>query len=387
MNMVKFMVVLLVLVLQQGLTITSEGEDLPPIREISLSANEHSIYVAYTPPDKEGTTLLQLTPDLEKVHEVQITELTSPSITVYNNNVYLAGVNAFSEVVVIQEFSDDLNLVSELKIAAEEPVAVSIHAHSKGILLAYIHRFLEDGLLRQDVFVKNLDFSFREIAANRLTNWDYWEEPSITMYNGAIVVSYSYTSLSPFMGRYVAVVTLDSHLEKVTEVRYPKEMAIDRESPLGKNVVQPGITVIGDDLVLFSRMTDTAFSTSKITLEGTVTVVPGNLRAVILSKELLVEREIAITADYREYFEPAAVSAFGRVYLAYSTSEKTGATLQIDYAESVDGLTIEPPPSYRSGTWLLVGVAIVVCAVLFFAKSRKKLKRSKAGKSKKAKGK
>lgn len=384
--MSKFIVILLLLLAaQQGYTIPFEGEDLAPIKEISLSANEHSIYVAYTPPDTEGITIVQLTPDLEEVRTVHFNELTSPSIKAYSDALYLAGVNPYSEVVVIQEFTDDLTQVREHKIAAEEPVAVSIYPYSEGILLAYIHRFLEGGLLRQDVFVKKLNFSFTEIAENRLTNWDYWEEPSIAVYNGIPVVSYSYTSLAPFMGRYVVVTTLDSQLEKVTEVRYPKELSLTRDNPLGKNVVQPDIAVIGSDLVLFFRMTDIEFSTTKFTLEGTVTVVPGNIRAAVLTEELLVEREVAITADYSEHYEPAAGSAFGRVYLAYSMSEETVTTLHIDYAESLDGLKMEPPSSYGIGTGLIIGVGfiVVVCAVLFlFVKSRSKSKKGKLKKGK-----
>lgn len=389
--MSRFIVILLLLLAaQQGYIIPFEGEDLAPIREISLSANEHSIYVAYTPPDTEGITIVQLTSDLEEVRTVQVNELTSPSIKAYNDKVYLAGVNPFSEVVVIQEFTDDLTQVREHKIAAEEPVAVSIYVYSEGILLAYIHRFLEDGLLRQDVFVKKLNFSFAEIAENRLTNWDYWEEPCITVYNGIPVVSYSYTSLAPFMGRYIVITTLDSQLEKVTEVQYPKDISLTSDNPLGKNVVQPDITVIGSDLVLFFRMTDTEFSATKFTREGTMTVVPGNIRAVVLTEELLVEKEVAITADYKEYYEPAAASAFERVYLAYSMSEETVTTLHIDYAESLDGLKMEPSSSYGIGTGLIIGggFIVVVCAVLFlFVKSRSKSKKGKSKKGKPKKGK
>ncbi len=393
MNMSKFIVILLLLLAaqqQEGYTILFEGEDLAPIKEISLSANEHSIYVAYTPPDTEGITIVQLTPDLEEVRTVHVNELTSPSIKTYNDKVYLAAVNAFSEVMVIQEFTDDLTQVREHKIAVEEPVDVSICPYSEGIFLAYIHRFLEEGLLRQDVFVKKLDFSFTEIAENRLTNWDYWEEPCITVYNGVPVVSYSYTSLAPFMGRYIVVTTLDSQLEKVTEVHYPKDISLSRDNPLGKNVVQPDMTVIGSDLVLFFRMTDTEFSTTKFTLGGTVTVVPGNIRAVVLTEELLVEKEVAITADYREYYEPAVSSAFGRVYLAYSMNEDNGTTLHINYEESLDRLKMEPPPSYGIGIGLLIGIGFiaVVCAVLFLVvKSRSKSRsRSKPKKGKSKKG-
>ncbi|KYK30478.1 MAG: hypothetical protein AYK19_18285 [Theionarchaea archaeon DG-70-1] len=361
---------LLVLPLQgQGevYRVTFEGEGLAPIDTISLSASSDSLYMAYTPPDTVDTVVVELSPELSELASMRIEGLVSPCVKVYNNNVYLAGIQG--EKIVIRVYSGDLEFVEDFEIAVEEPTHVYILPYKEGILLSYVHRFLEDGLLRQDVFVKKVDFSFNEIGEARLTGWDFWQDPCIAVYGDNIIVSYANAPLYGFLDRHAVVALLSKDLEGVGMIRYPKDAAE------GRNVTQPEIAVLDDGIVLFCRVTDQSFSYSKFTWEGMVTVLPGNIRAVKLKDDLVVEKEVFITEDFTEEYAPSAVSAFGRIYFAYCVSEKTGKSLEVFYADTLEGLTVEPPQEWPY--WVVIPVAIVLVVLAVLVKKRSKAKKEK----------
>jgi hypothetical protein len=342
------------------------GEDIAAIEDISLCATDHSIYAAYTPPDTQETVVAQLTPDLAEIRTTRW-NIVSPCIKAYQNqNIYLAGI--LGESIVVYVLSFELETIDQFTFEVEEPVNVCILPCEHGLFVSYVHRFLEDGLLRQDVFVKKFDFSFSEIASARLTSWFYWMDPCMTMYNDKIVISYSFTSLQPFIGRYLAIVTLDKDLEKVKEVNYPKEQKPG--AIVGKNVTQPNITGIDSGILLVFRVTDEDFSTSKLTWKGMMTIVPGNIHAIVLSEDLTIEEEIIITKDSKEEYEPAVISAFDRVYLAHYVSTQKKQYLEVVYADSVHEL-VESFPAPRTYWPYLVGAGVIVILAGWYLYSRR----------------
>lgn len=359
---------LLVLPLQgQGevYRVTFEGEGLAPIDTISLSASSDSLYMAYTPPDTVDTVVVELSPELSELASMRIEGLVSPCVKVYNNNVYLAGIQG--EKIVIHVYSGDLEFIEDFEITVEEPTHVYILPYNEGILLSYVHRFLEDGLLRQDVFVKKFDFSFNQTGEARLTGWDYWQSPCIAVYGDNIIVSYANAPLYGFLDRHAVVTLLNKDLEEVGMIRYPKD------ATEGKNVTQPEIVILGDGIVLFCRATDQNFSYSKFTWEGMVTVLPGNIRAVKITDDLVVEKEVFITEDITEEYAPCAISAFGRIYFAYCVSEKAGKSLEVFYADTLEGLKVEPPHEWPY--WVAIPVAIVLVALAVLVRKRSKAKK------------
>jgi hypothetical protein len=393
-NMFKSVLVLLLsiplLLALQGegtYDVTFAGENLSPIEEISLCANDHSVYLAYAPPDSSDAVVVQLNPQLEELRSTRINGIMSPCIKAFDNTLYLAGINSKEESIVIHVFSDALEPLEDFHIAVEEPVDVYILPYQGGILLSYVHRFLEEGLLRQDVFLKKLDTSFAEVATTRLTDWYYWENPCLAICGDTIVISYSFTSLTPFMNRYLVVAALNSDLEKIEEIRYPIEMDLGPDNPLGRNAVQPDMTPLNSKILLLFRMTDLDFSKKKFTLDGIVTVMPGNIKALQLTDELQIEKEAAITSDYREQFEPTAVTAFGHIYLAYYARDGENYNLQIIYADSLEELKIEPPAQWQSYWPYILGIVVVAAVVGLVANRRLSPKKDqkKSGKDRKKK--
>lgn len=352
-------------------TVSFAGEDLGPIEDISLSADDHYVYVAYTPPDEDATIVVVLTPELEEVSTTRADGVTSPCVAAYDTAVYLAGIK--DEDIVVQVFSADLEFVREYTMTVEEPVDVHILPYEEGILLAYAHRFLENDLLRQDVFVRKVDFSFSHVAEARFTSWDFWEDPTLALYNDSIILSYGNAPLVSIFGRHIIVKRLNRDLEEIGEIRYPA-LVSDRV-----NVVQGATAVVGDDVVLFVRVTDRDFSVSRFTWEGMTTVVPGNIRAVplVITDDLSLGEEIVLTEDVTEEYEPAAVSAFGGIYFGFWMSENDQKTLQVVYGNSLEELKIEPPGERSYLVPITIGALVALAGILFLVK-----KRSKKGKKK-----
>ncbi|MBU7024106.1 MAG: hypothetical protein HXS40_08040 [Theionarchaea archaeon] len=331
-----------------GYQVTFTGEDLPPIKDISLCASSTNVYLAYSPPDAEGIRLVQLDSELNEVRTMEIDDMTSPCIKWYDNALYLAGIKG--EAVVIRVYTDQLEQVREFVIAAEEPVDVYILPCEEGIFLSYIHRFLEEDLLHQDVFVEKFDFSITEINAARLTSWN-----------------------------------------KITEIIYPKDLSISDETPLGRNVVEPDLYIVDSQVVLLFRITDQNFSATKLTWEGTVIVVPGNVHAVVLNEDLSIDREVHLTEDYREHFGPCAVYEGDQIYFAQSVKDGSTTTVDVVSAPTLEELklALEPPPSGVPVYWIVglgAGIAVLIGLILWLRrrkrssrKSQKKPKTKKGG--------
>lgn len=352
------LIILLVMAAHPGTyQVSFTGEDLAPIEDISLCATDQGIYVAYTPPDTQETVITQLMPDLTEIRTNRL-NIVSPCIKSYKNKIYVAGIAG--ESITVHVLSFELEHIDQFTFEVEEPVDVYILPTEKGIFISYVHRFLEDGLLRQDVFVKKFDFSFCEVISNRLTSWFAWKSPCMTIHNDKIFIAYSFTSNQPFIGRYFVIATLNENLEKIKEVHYPKEQKPD--TVVGRNVIQPDITTIDSDILLIFRVTDENFSTSKLTREGMMTVVPGNVNAVLISEELLVTQEIIITEDYKEEYEPAVVSAFEKVYLAHCVSTKNKQCLEVVYADSAEKLRENFPVPKNYWPYIVGGVILLVLA-------------------------
>jgi hypothetical protein len=370
-----------------GYQVTFTGEDLPPMKDISLCASSTNVYLAYSPPDAKGIWLVQLNSELNEVRTLEIDDMTSPCIKWYDNAIYLAGIKG--EAVVIRVYTDQLEQVREFVIAAEEPVDVYILPCEEGIFLSYIHRFLEEDLLHQDVFVEKFDFSFTEINSARLTSWDYWEESCLAVIDGNLVVACSYYPLSAFMSRYVMVSVLDSDLNKITEITYPKDLSISDETPLGRNVVEPDLYLVDSQVVLLFRITDQNFSATKLTWEGTVIVVPGNVHAVVLNEDLSIDREVHLTEDYREHFGPCAVYEGDQIYFAQSVKDGSTTTVDVVSAPTLEELklALEPPPSGVPVYWIVglgAGIAVLIGLILWLRRRKRSSRKSqKKPKSKK----
>jgi hypothetical protein len=381
-------VTMILLGINGGYQVTFTGEDLPPIKDISLCASSTNIYLAYSPPDTKGITVVQLDSELNKVRALEIDDMTSPCVKWYDDVVYLAGIKG--EAVIIRVYTDQLEQVSEFVIAAEEPVDVYILPCEEGIFLSYVHRFLEDDLLHQDVFVEKFDFSFTEINSARLTSWDFWEESCLAVIDGNIVVAYSYYPLSAFMSRYVMVSVLDSDLNKIAEITYPKDLSISDETPLGRNVVEPDLCIVDSQVVLLFRITDQNFSATKLTWEGTVIVVPGNIHAVVLNEDLSIDREVNLTEDYREHFGPCTAYEGDQIYFAQSVKDGSTTTVEVVSAPTLEELklALEPPPSGISVYWILglgAGIALLI-GLIFWVRKRKRSSRKSREKTRTKKG-
>lgn len=361
------------------------GEDVGPIKDVSLCVNDHSLYLAYTPPDTADTVCVKLSPELEELQSIKLDDFASPCIKSFENRVYLAGITG--EQIVIHVLSDDLEFLEDFRIEIEEPVDVYILPHKEGILLSYAHRFLEDALLRQDVFVKQLDFSFNEISETRLTNWDYWEDPCLATYKDSIFVSYANAPLVSFLDRHIVITQLTWSLENVGTIRYPQSAVTEDDVP-ARNCVQPEMTVTDDGVLLLFRVTDRNYSYSKFTWEGMVTVVPGNIHSVLIRDELEPGTEMAITSDRREQYQPAAVSAFGKIYCAYTVTIKETKKLQIISADTPETLKVEPPPWWEEHFSWVIGLGIglvIVTSVVILGLSRLRLKKSRKKKERRKK--
>ncbi|MBU7046778.1 MAG: hypothetical protein HXS54_10110 [Theionarchaea archaeon] len=350
-----------------GYEVSFIGGDLGPVRDISVTALD-GLYLAYTPPDENATVVVSLSQELQERSSIRIDGLISPCIKAYHDMVYLTGIE--NEDIVILGFNENLEMVKDFRFSVEEPTHVYIFPYKEGILLSYVHRFLEDGLLRQDVFLKKLDFSFNELTEVRLTNWDYWEDPCIVVNQGLVFVSYAIAPLYGFLDRHVVITVLDSNLEVVGSIRYPKDASE------GKNVVQPDMAVVDEGVTLFCRMTDLDFSYTRFTWEGKVQVIPGNIQALKINKDLAIEKEFAITSDYEEHYEPCGVAAFGRIYFAYSVDEEGMKKVQVIYAETMDQLKIEPPQE-KSYTWVVIGVVVIGLVVVGLIVNRLRGKKAK----------
>jgi hypothetical protein len=371
-NMFKSLLILFALLLSLteggvGYEVSFIDEDMGPVRDISVTAHD-GVYLAYTPPDENATVVVALSQELQERSSIRIDGLISPCIKAYQDMVYLAGIE--NEDIVILGFNENLEMVKDFRTTIEEPTHVYILPYEEGILLSYVHRFLEDDLLRQDVFLKKLDFSFNEITEVRLTNWDYWEDPCMVINKGRVFVSYAIAPLYGFLDRHVVITALDSNLEVVGEIRYPKDASE------GRNVVQPDMAVVDDGIVLFSRVTDLNFSYTRFTWEGKIQVVPGNIQAIKLNDELAIEKEFAITSDYEEHYEPCGVTAFGRIYFAYSVDEEGMKKVQVMYAETLEQLKIEPPQE-KSYTWIVGGGVVIGLVVAGLGVRRLRSKKAK----------
>ncbi|MBU7018352.1 MAG: hypothetical protein HXS44_12650 [Theionarchaea archaeon] len=350
-----------------GYEVSFIGGDLGPVRDISVTALD-GLYLAYTPPDENVTVVVSLSQELQERSSIRIDGLISPCVKAYHDTVYVAGIE--NEDIVLLGFNENLEMVKDFRFSVEEPTHVYVLPYEGGILLSYVHRFLEDGLLRQDVFLKKLDFSFNELTEVRLTNWDYWEDPCIVVNQGLIFVSYAIAPLYGFLDRHVVITILDSSLEVAGSIRYPKDASE------GKNVVQPDMAVVDEGVILFCRMTDLDFSYSRFTWEGKIQVVPGNIHAVKLNKDLAIEKEFAITSDYEEHYEPCGVAAFERIYFAYSVDEEGMKKVQVIYADTVEQLKIEPPEE-GSYTWVVGGVVVIGVVVAGLVVRRMRSKKTK----------
>lgn len=369
----------LILVSLQGeplYEVSFTGEGLAPIQYISLSADNSALYLAYMPPDSPDTVVTVLSPELVEVTSMRREEFKSPYIRAYNDRVYLAGIE--NENIIVEVYTTSLEFVRDFQITVEEPTCVCVYPYEEGFLLAYAHRFLEDNLLHQDVFIKKVDSSFNVTAEGRLTYWDYWEDPSLAVYDGRIFASYANAPLYGFLDRHVVVTELNDNLEEVTKIRYPKDATEEL------NVVSPELAVLNDALILLYRVTDRTFFFTRYTWEGQIIVIPGNVRAVELTGDLMVEKEIFITQDYKEEYEPAAVSAFGKVYFAYSFNEENVMKLQVISAGSVEGLEMEkgePPPQIPytviAGVILVIFFVVLFSLIVGFPKLRRKSKKKK----------
>ncbi len=366
-----FFTVMLMTLQGEGLVYRASfaGEELAPIEDISLSADNESLYLAYTPPDSAATVVATLSPELEEINTVRMDGLISPCIKAYNDHVYLACIQG--EEIVLRVLSRNLVVMKDFRISVEEPTDVYILPYKEGILLAYVHRFLEEDLLHQDVFLKKLDFSFNEIAETRLTYWDYWEDPCMAMYENSIFVSSANAPLYGFLDRHLIIVQLNENLEALGQIRYPKDASEWR------NITQPDMIAVEDGVVLFFRMTDRNYSYKMFTWQGSVTVVPGNIRTIEIAEDLTIQAEAAVSEDYIEEYTPTAVSAFGRVYLGYCATEKEGVSLQILCADTVEGLKIQPPPQKSYWIYMPFVMIILAAAVILIVMRRLKPKKKK----------
>ncbi|KYK37293.1 MAG: hypothetical protein AYK18_10395 [Theionarchaea archaeon DG-70] len=391
-DMYKMIVMIaLLLVAVQGDTfyeIDFPGEELAPIDDVSLCADGKSVYVAYTPPDAADTVVTKLGIDLEELESIRLEGVISPCIKVFDNTMYLVGISG--EQIVIKVLTSDLEVITDFTMEIEEPTHVYILPYEEGILLSYVHRFLENDLLRQDVFVKKLDFSFNQLAEARLTNWDYWEDPCLAVYNESILVCYANAPLISILDRHLVIVKLDMDLEKIEEVRHPRQAAMEGDMPIGKTVIQPDMVKVDEGVVILYRIADHNFTTSKWTWQGFTTIVPGNIRGVHITESLEIGEEITISKDFREHYQPAAVSAFGRVYFAHAISEKEVKKLQIISAETFYDLKVEPPSwwethQYRIAAGTVVGIVVVVVIVEVLKRlvTEKRKEEKKGGRKKK----
>jgi hypothetical protein len=383
MNMFKVIVIFIPLLLfasqieGAGYEVAVTGEDIGIMKDVSLCAGDHSLYLAYVPPDQSATAVVELSPELAELNKIQIDGLTSPCIRVYDGKVYLAGIK--NEEIILQVFTGALELERDHKITVEEPVNVYILPYENGILVSYAHRFLEDNLLRQDIFVKKFNFTFHEVASARLTGWDFWEDPSLAVYKEHIYISFGNDPLVSIFDRHIIITKLDETLETQAEIRYPV-MTSDKI-----NVTQANLTVLHDKVYLFFRVTDRNYTYSKFTWEGMVTIVPGNINAVNLTEELELGTEIAITDDILEEYDPAAVSAFGKTYFAHVTTDKDKKSLTVLSVDTLEELKekLEPPEGF-SYYWI-AGIIVVVVAVLGYLVVRRSKAKKEEGKKKKKK--
>ncbi len=343
------------------------GENLAPVKDISLCAGE-KVYLAYSAPDSVATVVVMLTPELEEIKTLRFENVISPSVRTFNGSVYMAGIRG--ESIAVKIFSSNLERIRETAFGVEEPTNVSILPYEGGILLAYVHRFLEHDLLHQDVFVKKLDFSLEEIQEVRLTDGGSWEDPSIAICNDDIFVSYGNAPLVPILDRHIVVVKLNPQLEKIAEIRYPATPS-DENMPMS-GATEAEILAEQDGILLFYRINDFEHSYTKLTLKGNAIFVPGNIRAVTLTTDLTVEGEFILTEDKREHFSPAATSAFGKIYFAQYFIDGDTKKLEVTSSETLEGLKVEPPSEMKG--YYLAGLFVtgVIVAVMIYLRKRKK---------------
>jgi hypothetical protein len=345
-----------------------EGNDLTAIEDISICAGTENLFLSYTPPDSTITRILKLDSDCKDVQSYDIDSLLSPSIGIQDMTVYCAGIR--DTEIVITTFSLDLEKREEVSFSLEEPVDVCILPTSDSIYLSYVDRFFEEGLMRQDIFIKKLDHSFAEIAHNRITFDYFWEEPSLAMYHDVLYLAYASSPLMSFLNRHIVLHELDSHLAVQNEKRIPVESTPD------KNIFQPSLTDTETGLLLFYRIAADDFTISKFTWDGMITVRVGNIRGVPLTPDLSWGEEIIVTQDCWEQYTPAVESAFGKVYLSYAETHEESQHLRIISAPTPIQLKQDPPPWWETSMyWLVIPAGILIGSgllVYHYRKNRKK---------------
>jgi hypothetical protein len=380
------LIIALSLLVSQGgrcfLEIKFEGKEIDPVEDISLCASTQYLYLAYTPPDSTTTCIMKLNPDLEELRHIEIDPLLSPDICMHDMTLYLAGIR--DTELVIMALTGDLEKIDEHTISLEEPVDVCISPVADGFYLSYVDRYFEEGLLRQDIFIKKLDYAFQEIAQNRITFDSFWEEPNLALCEGTVFLSYANAPIMSFLNRYIVIGEIDSQLHLQNEKRIPVESTADR------NLTQPSVTATDTELLLFFRESGKDFTISRFTWEGMVTRRIGNIRGVTLTPELERDEDIVVTRDCWEQYTPSALSAFGKIYLSYAEIQKDGQLLKIISADTPHELR-QPPPHWweTSPYWIIIpvllGILIVYILTSYYRNRRKTNRKKEENKSKKEK--
>jgi len=361
--------------------IVFEGKDTVAIEDISLAAGTEHLFLAYTPPDSTQTHILILSPELEEVKTQKVESLLSPSIGVYAQTVYLAGIQDTD--IVIMRFTEDLEKIDEYSFSLEEPVDVCILPVHDGLYLSFVNRFFEEGLLRQDIFMKKLDYSFTEISHNRITYGSFWEEPSLALFGDTVYLSYASAPLMSFLNRHIVCGALDSHLALNNERRIPVESTAD------KNIFQASLTATDNGLLLFYRISSKDFTISRFTWDGMVTIRVGNIQGISLTPDLELGEDIIVTRDCWEQYTPSALSAFGKIYLSYTEIQSESQHLKIISAQTPQQLKQAPPSWWETSRyWIVIPTVVVIGAAYMIylyhkshnSSSKKKKKQKKGNK-------
>jgi hypothetical protein len=318
-----------------------------------MCAGTEYLFLSYTPPDSTMTRVLKLDADCNRVQSYEIDSFRSPSIGIHDETVYCAGIR--DAEILILTFNLDLEKSDEYSLSLEEPVDVCILPTAEGIYLSYVDRYFEEGLLRQDIFMKELDYSFTEIAHNRITFDRFWEEPSLALHHDVLYLAYASSPLMSFLNRHIVLNELDSHLAVQNEKRIPVESTPD------KNIFQPSLTDTPTGLLLFYRIAGEDFTITKFTWDGVMTVRVGNIHGIALTPHLSWGEEIIVTQDCWEQYTPAVESAFGRVYLSYAETQNKSQHLKIISADTLPQLKQDPPSWWEtSNYWLIIPTAILL---------------------------
>lgn len=355
-----------------------EGKESVSVKDISLCASTHYLYLAYTPPDSKKTRLVKLNTCLEELQQSEIDFLLSPSLCMHDMTLYLAGIR--DKEIVIMTVTEDLHIIDEHSIPLEEPVDVCMISTEDGLYLSYVDRYFEEGLMRQDIFVKKLDYSFQEIAFNRITFDSFWEEPSLTYYEGRIFLAYGSAPLMSFLNRYIIIGELDPDLHLEPMKRIPSESTAE------KNLTQPSLMATNSGLLLFYRESGEDFTISRFTWDGMVTIRIGNITGVPFTPEMEQGEDFVVTLDCWEQYTPSATYAFGKIFLSYTELRKDSQHLKIISALTPYELKQAPPPWWEtSAYWIIIPVILgVILSYLLYSyyKKYKKSGRKKTEKNK-----